>query len=157
MNVPGLALQPLLRRHPDARRSGIPLLDPILLPYVALMLGSGVAALAACYNALLLRRAGLALRSIFLAVVGWVLFLVVVVGTRRAGLENLAVGLILGRVVHFACGGVLYWMQRPYFRGHQFLRGPVIPMLASYLVALLVSMKLPVKVTLLLLGVPFVR
>ncbi len=47
----------LLQRVPDARRAPLRLFPPVLLPYVALMLGVAVAGVLALYNSLALRRA----------------------------------------------------------------------------------------------------
>lgn len=149
--------KPLLRRHPDARKGRAPLLHPILLPYLALMFGSAVAGLAGTFNALMLRRTSLALKSLAIGAAGWLSFMLVVALVRKAGVENVAVAVVIGRVMHFALGGALYFVHRPHFRGHEFLNGKTAPLLGSYLVAILASMYMPAKLTLLLLGVPFVR
>lgn len=152
-----LAPRPLLARHPDARRGAVNLIEPALLPYLALMFGSLAAAAVGAYNALALKRPGLALRSLALGATGWVAFLFVVAAVRFYGVENVNVGVIVGRVVHFALGGALYAMHRAHFRGHTFLHGNTVPLLQSYLAAILVSMVLSHKVTLFLLGVWLVR
>ena len=146
-----LALKPHLERYPDARRGAAPLLDPVLLPYLALMFGSLVAAVGAVYNAVVLKRFGLAVRSILVGTLGWISFqFVVALVVHLVG--NVSVGVIAGRVVHFALGGVLYAMHRPYFRGHEFLSGRTIPLFASYALAILISLKMPWKVAARLLG-----
>jgi hypothetical protein len=149
-------LEPLLARYPDARRGAAPLLEPLLLPYLALMFGSLVASLFAVYNALVLKRLGLAARSILVGALGWIVFQFVFALVFHAA-GNASVGVVAGRIVHFALGGVLYAMQRPHFRGHRFLDGGTVPLLASYLVAILVSIKMPWKVTVRLLGAWFVE
>jgi hypothetical protein len=153
MTAGDLTLRPLLSRHPDARRAKAPLLQPILLPYLALIFGSGVAALAACYNALMMRRGGLAARSLLAGAGGTIAFLVVAGNAIHFGAETV-VAIILGRVVHFAFGGLLFSMQRPHIRGNEFLGGPMAPLLPSYLAAIAISLLLPSPLTLLLLGVP---
>lgn len=150
-------MKPLLARHPDARRAPAPLLEPILLPYVAIMFGSVVAAAVATYNALMLRRPALIARSLLLGVMGWLGFLMMPALLRPAGITNLSVAVILGRLVHFAIGGVMFWIFRPHAGGHEFLGGKNVPLLPSYLVAFLIAWNLPARVTLMLLGVPFVR
>jgi len=150
------ALRPLLKRYPDAHRSAAPLLEPILLPYVSLIFGSAVAAVAAAYNGVIIKRTGLVLRSLLLGALGWVAFILVVVLARQAGIENPRVLLILGRTMHFGFGAVLYLIHRPYFRGHEFLGGRAVALLPSYLTAFVISMMLPPRLELLLLGVPLV-
>lgn len=148
-----LSLHPLLARHPDARRAKAPLLQPVLLPYLALIFGSGVASLAACYNAAMMRRGGLAAKSLLIGILGTIAFVVVGATAIRLGAEP-AVAMILGRVIHFAFGGLLFARQRPYVRGNEFLSGPMAPLLPSYLVTIAISIFLPARISLLLLGVP---
>lgn len=151
-----LALRPVLTRYPDARRGSLPLLDPVFLPYLGLIFGSLVASLAAVYNAVVLKRAGLAVRSILIGAAGWISFqFVVALVVKVTG--NVSVGVIVGRVVHFALGGALYAMHRAHFSGHEYLHGRAVPLLPTYLVAILISMKMPWKVTARLLGVWFVE
>jgi hypothetical protein len=146
------ALKPLLQKFPDGRAGTSPLLEPVLLPYVAIMFGSLVAGILGAYNAAVLRRYGLLFRSLFVGALGWIAFLFVVGFVTRAG-ANVSVALIIGRLFHFAMGGVLLFIQRPFVRGHTFLSGPMAPMLSSYMVAFMFSMFLPWKVTRFLLGV----
>jgi hypothetical protein len=146
-----LALRPVLTRYPDARRGIAPLLEPVLLPYLALMFGSLFASLVGVYNAVVLKRFGLAVRSILVGALGWISFqFVLVLVVHVTG--NASVGVIAGRIVHFALGGLLYAMHRPHFRGNAFLNGRAVPMLPSYLVAILISMKMPWQITARLLG-----
>ena len=149
-----LTLRPLLRRHPDARRAKAPLLHPILLPYLALIFGSGVAAVAAFYNALMLRRGGLAVRSLLVGLAGWLVFLIVVGNAVHFGLHNVRIAVILGRIIHFAFGGLLYTMHRPHFTGNQFRGGRALPIVQSYVVAFILYFIAPTNLLLLLLGVP---
>jgi ABC-type multidrug transport system fused ATPase/permease subunit len=146
-----LALKPLLKRYPDARRGFTPLLEPVLLPYLGLIFGSLVASLFAVYNAVMLKRFGLALRSILVGTLGWISFQFVVALVVHF-FDNVSVGVIVGRFVHFALGGALYAMHRPHFRGHEFLNGRPVPLLASYVLAILISMKMPWQITARLLG-----
>jgi hypothetical protein len=149
-----LAPRPLLSRYPDARRGMGTLIEPALLPYLALMFGSLVAGAVGAYNALMLKRPGLALRSLAVGAAGWIAFLFVLATVRGPlGIENVSVGVIIGRIVHFALGGALYVMHRPHFSGHTFKHGTTAPLLGSYLTSILVSMVLPSRVTLFLLGV----
>jgi len=151
-----LALAPVLTRYPDARRGAAPLFEPVLLPYLALMFGSLAASLFGVYNAVVLKRFGLALRTLLVGALGWISFQFVFALVLHAS-GNASVGVIAGRVVHFALGGLLYAMHRPYFRGHEFLRGRAVPLFASYALAILISMKMPWKVTARLLGAWLVR
>lgn len=148
-----IVLRPLLSRHPDARRGAWPLLDPFLLPYLAIMFGSIVAALAGTYNALVLRRGWLAVRSLAAGAAGWIGFFGAVTALRMAGVENGSLLLIGGRIVHFAVGGVLTFLHQPHFRGHAFLRGRAADVIRSYAVAMLVYFVTPGPVVLLLQGV----
>lgn len=150
------ALQPLLSRYPDARQGKVRLFDPILFPYVALIFGFG-AALLGVYNAVSLRRTRLALVSLLIGLAGCLLLVVTFVVARRLGVEKPAVALIVGRTVHFALGVLLYFIHRPHFHGHEFQDGETVPVLQSYVVAILLSMIVPWRVTLLLLGGLFVR
>lgn len=154
MTAGDVTLSPLLGRYPDARRAKAPILSPILFPYLALIFGSGVASLAACWNAVMLRRGGLAIRSLLVAIGGWLAFLVVVIGVVSSGLAQVSIALILGRVVHFAFGGLLYAMHRRHETGNEFLGGPAVPLVASYLTAFAIQLVLPSRVLLFLLGVP---
>lgn len=155
MITTGEATRPLLRRHPDARLASVPLLDPSLLPYLGLMFGSPVAAAVSLYNALAIRRVGLAVRSLLLGIAGWIGFLLVLVIANRFGADSIA--FILGRMFYFAIGGALFFIHRPHHRGHEFLGGRSVPILASYLAAIAISIWLPGRIALMLLGVPGVR
>jgi hypothetical protein len=150
------ALQPLLARYPDARLGTGRLFDPILFPYIGLIFGFG-AALLAVYNAWRLRRMRLALLSILIGLAGCFLFVVTFVVARAMGVENFAVAAIIGRAVHFALGVVMFFLHRPHFRGHEFQDGETVPVLPSYLGAIVLSMIVPSPVTLVLLGGIFVR
>jgi hypothetical protein len=134
-----------------------PLLNPILLPYLALVFGGVVAAIAGSYNALVLKRFGLVLRSLLVGLASSLCFVLAFAILRGAGVENRSVALIAGRLTHFAFGGVLYFIHRPHFRGHEFLGGTTVPLLPSYLVAIVVSLKIPGPIAAMLLGAPFVR
>ena len=151
-----LVLRPLLSGHPDARRARTPLLQPVLLPYLALIFGSGVASLASCYNALAMKRGRLAGYSLLAGAGGMLAFLLVASSAIHFGMVP-AVAVILGRVVHFGFGGLMFSMQRPYVRGNEFLGGPVAPLLPSYGVAVGIFIFLPARLSLFLLGVPFAR
>jgi hypothetical protein len=150
------SLQPVLTRYPDARRGTGPLFDPILLAYLGLIFGFG-AAIVGVYNAWSLRRMRLALVTILIGLAGVVLFIATFVIARRLGVEKAAVPLIVGRSLHFAFGGWLFFIHRPHFRGHEFQNGATVPVLPSYLGAMFLSMILPWRATLLLLGGLFVR
>lgn len=147
-------LRPLLARYPDARRSPAALLEPILFPYLALMFGFG-GALAGAYNAVMLRRRKLLLQTILVGLTGVVLFSATIAVVRTAG-HSVQIAVILGRGVHFALGGVLYFLHRPHFKGHEFKLGSTLPMLQSYLAAILLSMLLPWRIVAVLLGGMFV-
>lgn len=149
--------RPLLRRYPDARRAKFPILDPTILPYLALMFGSAIAGIAGIVNAVALRRYWLAALTLLLGAAGWLGFPFLIFAMRRAGVENVAVLLTIGRLWHMFLGGVLFFMHRPHERGHEFLWGRSIPIFQSYIAAFAVSLILPGKVTLFLLGVPLVR
>jgi hypothetical protein len=150
------ALHPLLARYPDARRGTGRLFDPILFPYIGLIFGFG-AALLAVYNAWRLRRMRLALLSILIGLAGCFLFVVTFVVARQVGVQNSAVALIIGRAVHFALGSLMFFIHRPHFRGHEFQDGETVPVMQSYLGAVVLSIIVPWRVTVVLLGGLFVR
>lgn len=145
------ALRPLLTSYPDARRGRTPLFEPILLPYVALVLGSLIAGLLGAYNAALLRRPGLLFRSLLFGFMGWITF-IFVAGFVAKNTGNPTLGLVAGRLLHFALGGELFAIQRPHVKGHAFLGGAMVPLLGSYFATIFVSVLLPWSVIRLLLG-----
>jgi hypothetical protein len=144
-------LRPSLRRYPDGRRAAAPQLEPLLLPYIALMFGSAVAALFAAYNAVVIRRFGLAVLSLLLGISGWI---ACVLMAAAASEKNVVFTLLGVRVLHFLAGGLLFFMQRPYVHGSAFLHGRIAPVRASYLAALAAAWFMPVRLLLILLGVP---
>lgn len=154
MTAAGHTLSPMLRRHPDARKAKAPILPPILFPYLAVIFGSGIASLAACWNAAMLRRGGLAVRSILVGIGAWIAFVTVVLAIVVSGLAKVSIAIIIGRIVHFAFGGLLYAMHRRHATGNDFLGGPALPLVGSYVAAFVIHMMLPSRVLLLLLGVP---
>lgn len=147
-------LRPSLRRYPDARRAAAPQLDPVLLPYVALMFGSAVAGVLAFYNAVVVRRFGNAFLSLLFGAFGWIACVRIVVAANRAQVENVVLILLAVRVLHFVIGGVLFLVQRPYVHGSVFLHGSVAPVHISYIAAFAAALLLPTRVLLFLLGVP---
>lgn len=144
-------LRPSLRRYPDARRAAAPQIDPLLLPYVAIMFGSAVAGLIACYNAIVIRRFGHALLALLFGAFVWIGCVLVASAANQA---NIGFILITVRVLHFLAGGILFFVQRPHVHGSAFLRGSVAPVAACYVAALVIALTLPVRVMLVLLGVP---
>ncbi|HKR64065.1 MAG TPA: hypothetical protein VJZ00_10060 [Thermoanaerobaculia bacterium] len=150
MSADDFTLAPLLRRYPDARRANAPLLPPVLLPYIALMFGSAAAALIGVYNAIVLRRAGLAVRAVLIGIVGWLAFYAII---ANAG-THIQMFAVIGRLVHFLCGGWMYLTQRPHYAGSQFLGGRALPLVQSYVIAFVLYIMTPSKLLLLMLGVP---
>ncbi|MGH9884676.1 MAG: hypothetical protein ACREBE_04060 [bacterium] len=146
------AYTPVLGRVPDARRAPIPLFPPAVLGYLALMLGAGVAGTLALWNALALRRAGVALVSLALGLVGWAGYGAVIVATASSGVKNVAVLLLLARVFSLAIGIVLAWHQTAQVRGHSFLDGRTVPLLPCIVAGLVLSLLLPWRVLLVLMG-----
>lgn len=154
MSEHGLPLRPLLARYPDARLGKAPLIDPVIFPYLGLVLGFA-ASIAAVYNAIVLRRLSLAVWSILFGLIGCLLFLAtLMIGPAFGAIP--AVLVIVGRVVHFAIGGALFFLHRPHYHGHEFHSGPVIPMLPSYVFTYLLSLIVPWRITIVLLGGIFV-
>jgi len=147
-------LRPSLRQYPDARRGPLPLVEPLLLPYLALMFGSAVAGLIAFYNAIVIRRIGSAFAALLVGAAGWIASVVIAGAADDAGMANFALVLLALRVMHLVIGCVLFYLQRPYVQGHAFLGGSMAPALASYVVAFAIAWFLPVRVLLFLLGVP---
>ena len=142
----------LLQRVPDARRAPLQLFPPVLLPYVALMLGIAVAGLLALYNSLALRRAKPAIVAVAVGVVGWLgfgfLFAMLVAG----GLDNIPLALLPVRLLNVGLGAVLAWSQWSHVRGHTFLDGRTVVLLHAVLVALAIALLMPVRLRLVLEG-----
>jgi len=136
-------LRPSLRRYPDARKAPFPLIDPLVFPYLGLLFGVPVVAVIACLNALAVRRVALFFVCLLLGGAGWAGFLVAA-----------SFKFIMARAVGFAIGILFYYVHRPYERGHAFLRGTVLPLLATYVVAFVAYFFMPENVLLLLMGVP---
>lgn len=146
-------LRPSLQRYPDGRRAFAPQLPALLFPYVAMMFGSAVAGLAAFYNAIVLRRFGLAFLTLFLGFAAWFACVAAVFSAKEAGVG--AVPLLIGaRVLHFLVGCAFYFLMRPHLSGSAFLGGRTAPVRASYIVALVIGWYLPLRLLLLLLGAP---
>ncbi len=141
-------LEPQLRRWPDARRASVPLVHPLLFAYLGLMLGAPVAALLACYNAIVLRRWVLLLVSLACGVAGWFAFIETLTALLDTGYAFVA-----GRAVYFAFGCVLYFLHRHHTEGHVFLGGRLLPVLPMYAGAFLLLMIMPIRLFLWLLGV----
>ncbi|HKO58745.1 MAG TPA: hypothetical protein VJ276_22960, partial [Thermoanaerobaculia bacterium] len=128
-------------------------IEPLLLPYIALMFGSAVAGLFAAWNAVVIRRFGLALLSLLLGLVAWFACVVMVFAANKAHVR--VVFLLLGaRVLHFLVGGLLFLLQRPHVHGSEFLHGRLAPMRASYVATLAAAWFIPLRLLLILLGVP---
>ena len=142
----------LLQRVPDARRARAPLLPAIFLPYVALMLGSGVAAACALYNAIALRRMRLVVWAVVLGVLGWVGFNLVIGIVIRLGLSNVVLAVLPARLVNLGLGALLAWTQWAHVRGHTFLAGRTVPLLHAVLAAFALVLVLPVPAKLVLEG-----
>ena len=154
MSIVDAPLQPLLRRYPDAREARVPLIEPVLLPYVALMFGSSAAALLATYNSIALRRWGLAALSVAMGIIGWLAFAAIVLAALAHPDWNLHLAVLGGRALHFLLGGLLLFQQRRIVHGHAFLGGRMVPMRASYLLAFGLAFVIPNTIVALMLGVP---
>jgi hypothetical protein len=142
----------LLQRVPDARRAAWPLLPPVFLPYVALMLGPAVAALAALYNALALRRPRIALIAVALGIVGWVGFGVLFALVVSGGVRSPLLALLPARLLNIGLGVLLAWSQWAHVRGHDFLNGRTVVLLHAVLVAFLAVLVIPTRPQLVLEG-----
>lgn len=152
MSAAGAAIPLLLRRVPDARRAPWPLLPPVFLPYLALMLGAGPAALAALYNAIGLRRPRLALTALIVGLVGGASFAVMAALAVRGGIENPALALLPARLVNVGLGAALAWSQWAHLRGHEFLDGRTVPLLHAVLLTLAAVLLIPSRAQLALEG-----
>jgi hypothetical protein len=142
----------LLQRVPDARRAPWPLLPPVLFPYLALMLGSAVAALAALYNAIGLRRPRLALVALAVGAVGWVGFGLLFAVVVSAGVGNPALALLCARLLNVGLGTLLAWSQWAHARGHEFLNGRTVVLLHAVLAAFIAVLVIPRRPQLVLEG-----
>ena len=148
------AYEPVLSRHPDARKARLPLFEPLAFGYLALSLGGPVASLCALYNGLLLRRPGLVVRAILVGLFSALAFFLTVAFLAGAGVENHRLIRVIGYLVHVLFGVLLVTSQWRHFRGHRFLGGAVIPLLWVVIAGILLQLQLPPKVALLLLGLP---
>lgn len=145
---------PALARVPDARRGAFRLFDPVLLAYLALILGGSLAGLLGVVNGVALRRPRLALTALGLAVASWLGFWVTVEGLSRAGVSSAQALVLAGRLVHMAAGGALAWSQWAHLRGHQFLDGRVVSTLGGVVMATAAFIALPWQARLWLWGLP---
>jgi len=152
MDSPPNAVPLLLQRVPDGRRASLPLLSPVFFPYAALMLGPAVAGACALYNAVALRRGGLAVVAVVLGLLGWVGFGFVVAAAVAGGLENGLLALLPARLLNVGFGTLLAWSQWGHVRGHQFLDGKAVPLLHAVLVAFAAIFIIPLRARLLLEG-----
>lgn len=151
--APDAPLRPLLQRYPNARAASVPLLEPVLLPYVSLLLGSACAGALAAYNAIAMRRWALAAVCVAIGAAGWLAFAAIVIGVENAN-ANVRLVIFVGRAMQFILGGVLFALQRRSVRGHEFLHGRMLPLPATYLLAFGLAMVMPGTVLALMLGVP---
>lgn len=147
-------LRPLLARYPDARRANVPLFEPVLLPFVALMFGAPAAGALAAYNAIALRRWARAAAAIAIGIAGWLAFVFIIVVSDSLITHNARLVILIGRAMHFLLGAVLYLQQRRIVTGHEFLAGRMVPMRASYLLAFALQFVIPGALLALMLGVP---
>lgn len=145
--------QPVLGGVPDARKSPIPLVDPILLGYLSFILGAPFAAACGTLNALLLRRWLLALESLAIGALAWFAFepsmLYLLEQTRDVNLSFIAL-----RLGGLAVGAGLAWRHWPYVRGHVFLEGKTVPVLWGVIGGILLGTQLSRKILLTLMGMP---
>src|SRR5262249_29662090 len=137
--------RPLLKRFPDARRSAVPLFDAVLLSYLGLAVGAGVAGIIGCFNATAMRRYGLALASLLAGAAGWLSYAVVLDAVNRAT-HNVSLAVFAGRAMHLIVGSALYFSQRRVIRGHIFLGGRMLPFLPTYLAAVALVIFMPASV-----------
>jgi hypothetical protein len=142
----------LLQRVPDARRARLRLFPPVLLPYVALMLGAAAAGLLALYNSLALRRARPAMVAVAVGLVGWAGFGVVFAMLVAAGLRDARLALLPVRLINVGLGVVLAWSQWSHVRGHTFLDGRTVVLLHAVLAAFVLVLAMPVRLRLVLEG-----
>lgn len=154
MSVLDAPLQPLLQRYPDARAARVALVEPLLLPYVALMFGSSAAAVVAAYNSVAVGRRGRAVLSIAIGIAGWLAFAAVVIVAESHPWWNVQLAILAGRTIHFLLGGVLFFQQRRIAHGHAFLGGRMAPLRASYVLAFVLVFTIPNALLALMLGVP---
>lgn len=148
------AYEPVLSRHPDARKARLPLFEPLAFGYLALSLGGPVASLCAIYNGLLLRRPGLVVRAILVGVLSALAFVLTVALLIGTGVENYQLVRTVGYLVHVLFGALLVISQWRHFAGHKFLGGSAIPLLWVVIAGILLQLQLPPKIALLLLGLP---
>ena len=144
----------VLARVPDGRRGKLPLFGPVLLGYLALLLGAPLAAACAGYNALVLRRARPFLAALAVGAFGWFAFGFLFQLLWSRGGRNVALLLLAGRLLHVSLGCLLAWSQWAHFRGHRFLEGREVPLLPAVLCAMALTALVPPLVILAIMGLP---
>ena len=144
---------PVLSRVPDARLGKTPLLHPILFGYLALALGSAVAAGAAFYNALSLRLWREMAVAFGLGLAGWFGCHLLVNRLWDAGFRNIPLLLLTCRLCHVAIGALLALSQWSSFRGHRFLGGGAVSLVGAVVTGIALQFVLPPAVFDRLLGI----
>jgi len=147
-------LRPVLQRYPDARRAPIRLFSAVTLVYTSFILGPGIGAVVALYNAVCLRRFSNAVSSVLLGLAGWATFVFVAVVAQRIELNSAPAIFLTSRALHFGVGGLLALSQANYLRGHSHLGGDEVPLLPTCLVAFAITLIAPWRLMLILWGVP---
>lgn len=144
--------QPSLGRFPNGRASWIPLLQPFHLAYCALLFGAGVGAGLGVLNALGLRRPGLALKSILLGGLTVAIYLLVLGLLWRAGMENVGLLLVLGRIVHALGGFALALLHHRHALGSVLVDGRLVPILPGAGALFVLHFIVPVKTVIGMMG-----
>lgn len=125
---------PFLRRVLDGRRSPIPLLQPVAYVYLALMLGIVPTAVVAAVSFIAVRRFWLFWLAVLVGVVGFATpGVVLAVWTDVT--ENLALAILVMRLVAVALGYLLYRAMNGPVRGHMVLQGNTVSLLMAILPA----------------------
>ncbi len=120
-----------LGKVPDAKLAPTPLFEATFLPYVGLMLGSMAAAAVAIFNAVMVRRYGLALWSLLIGSAGWCAAAWLL---NNIEITNASLLVLFARGIGIVIGLILMRSQNQLVRGHQHLDGKTLSLIGSVLV-----------------------
>lgn len=148
-----IPVPPLLTKYPAARCADRALVHGFIFPYLALLAGPLIAGGVAAYNAWALKRYGLAAGCLALAAAGWLLVPLLLKVVLAAGVTNPTVVVVCARLFALIPGVVLMLKLKPHIQGHQFLNGRLVAPDRAILVLFVVTLFLPGKILLFLLGI----
>lgn len=142
----------VLQNVPDGRLAGRSIFDALFFGYVAIVLGAPAACACAAYNAVALRRTGLALEAAALGALAWIAYTPIAGRLLEAGVTNIELLVLIMRVLALGVGVLLAVRHWPHVRGHRLLGGSTIPLLGAVVAAFAVAFFLPTSVYMWIIG-----